>query len=179
MFSSKIKTPCGRAVEIRNVVLLLLLLSPIVHAGSPTMFTGVELVRSNLPVGSGRRCLCYLYPSGYFYNNRHRLSLCAARRSPLREVHDDVAISPHKSDRPPPGLRADKRKLDEPRTASLGGDDTAGPHFPYLASQQYDYLVKQLKNFQSGDRNNPIMATFAALVPSTDIPALAAFFCLL
>src|SRR3569832_1836135 len=123
MFSSKIKTPCGRAVEIRNVVLLLLLLSPIVHAGSPTMFTGVELVRSNLPVGSGRRgCLCYLYPSGYIYNNKHRLSLCAARRSPLREVHDDVAISPHKSDRPPPGLRADKRKLDEPRTASLGGE---------------------------------------------------------
>jgi len=58
----------------------------------------------------------------------------------------------------------------------LRGDDTAGPHFPYLASQQYDYLVKQLKNFQSGDRNNPIMATFAALVPPADIPALAAYF---
>src|SRR3569833_2618490 len=123
MFSSKIKTPRGRAVEIRNVVLLLLLHSPIVHAGSPSMFTGVELVRSNIPVGSGRRgCLCYLYPSGYIYNNKHRLSLCAARRSPLREVHDDVAISPHKSDRPPPGLRADKRELDEPRTASLCGE---------------------------------------------------------
>src|SRR3569832_2395153 len=122
MYSSKKKTPRGRAVEIRNVVLLLLLLSPIVHAGSPTMFTGVELVRSNLTVGSGRRCFCFLNPSGYIYNNRHRLSLCAARRSPLREAHDDVAISPHKSDRPPPGLRADKRKLDEPRTASLGGE---------------------------------------------------------
>src|SRR3569833_1167910 len=58
----------------------------------------------------------------------------------------------------------------------LRGDDTAGPHIPYLASQQYDYLVKQLKNFQSGDRNNPIMATFAALVPPADIPALAAYF---
>ena len=58
----------------------------------------------------------------------------------------------------------------------LRGDDTAGPHFPYLASQQNDYLVKQLKNFQSGDRNNPIMATFAALVPPADIPALAAYF---
>src|SRR3569833_4481464 len=59
---------------------------------------------------------------------------------------------------------------------ALRGDDTAGPHFPYLASQQYDYLVKQLKNFQSGDRNNPIMATFAALVPPEDIPTLAAYF---
>src|SRR3569832_905172 len=58
----------------------------------------------------------------------------------------------------------------------LRGDDTAGPHFPYLASQQYDYLVKQLKNNQSGDRNNPIKATIAALVPPEDIPTLAAYF---
>lgn len=56
------------------------------------------------------------------------------------------------------------------------GDDTAGPHFPYLANQQYDYLVKQLKNFQSGDRNNPIMATFARLIPPDEIPTLASYF---
>lgn len=40
-------------MEIRNVVLLLLLLSPVVHAGSTTMFTGVELVRSNFGERTG------------------------------------------------------------------------------------------------------------------------------
>lgn len=58
----------------------------------------------------------------------------------------------------------------------LRGDETAGPHFPYLASQQYDYLVKQLRDFQSGNRNNPIMATYARLIPPQDIPALASYF---
>src|SRR3569833_3264292 len=32
----------------------------------------------------------------------------------------------------------------------LRGDDTAGPHFPYLASQQYDYLVLFLFFFLLG-----------------------------
>src|SRR3569832_1930458 len=196
MFSSKIKTPRGRAVEIRNVVLLLLLLSPIVHAGSPTMFTGVELVRSNLPWargGGGAYAICTPVaifiiinigsasaPRGAPHFEKFTMTLLSRRTNLIVLLLACVLTSASwMSLAQPPSAEKDVALLVQQYCSAchgLRGDDTAGPHFPYLASQQYDYLVKQLKNFQSGDRNNPIMATFAALVPPEDIPTLAAYF---
>src|SRR3569832_776327 len=196
MISSKIKTPRGRAVEIRNVELLLLLLSPIVHAGSPTMFTGVELVRSNLPWargGGGAYAICTPVaifiiinigsasaPRGAPHFEKFTMTLLSRRTNLIVLLLACVLTSASwMSLAQPPSAEKDVALLVQQYCSAchgLRGDDTAGPHFPYLASQQYDYLVKQLKNFQSGDRNNPIMATFAALVPPEDIPTLAAYF---
>jgi cytochrome c553 len=51
-----------------------------------------------------------------------------------------------------------------------------GPQFPRLAGQYPDYLVQALTGYQNGDRNNPIMAPFAAPLSPQDKEDLAAYF---
>jgi cytochrome c553 len=50
------------------------------------------------------------------------------------------------------------------------------PDFPKLAGQYHDYLVRALKDYQSGARKNPIMAVQAANLKPSDIDDLAAYF---
>lgn len=50
------------------------------------------------------------------------------------------------------------------------------PDFPKLAGQYNDYLVRALKDYQSGARKNPIMAAQAANLKPSDIADLAAYF---
>lgn len=40
---------------------------------------------------------------------------------------------------------------------------SAIPIYPHLAGQQASYIVKQLKDFQSGARKDPTMSSMAAL----------------
>lgn len=47
---------------------------------------------------------------------------------------------------------------------------------PRLAGQIPEYLVKQLKNFQSGERANPVMAPMAAMLTPEDMTKVAAYF---
>lgn len=47
---------------------------------------------------------------------------------------------------------------------------------PHLASQHRAYIAKQLSNFKSGERKNPIMAGFAAGLSPEDMKALGAYF---
>jgi cytochrome c553 len=50
------------------------------------------------------------------------------------------------------------------------------PQFPRLAGQHPDYLVKAMRDYQSGARKNAIMAPFAAKLSARDMADLAAFF---
>ena len=50
------------------------------------------------------------------------------------------------------------------------------PANPKLASQHPDYLNKQLTNFKSGERKNPIMMGMVAALSPEDMKNLAAYF---
>lgn len=56
------------------------------------------------------------------------------------------------------------------------GNAPAGPDFPRLAGQHYDYLVKALKDYKSGARKNPIMGGQVGGLSSQDMADLAAYF---
>lgn len=47
---------------------------------------------------------------------------------------------------------------------------------PRLAGQHPEYLAKQLRNFQSGERANPVMAPMAAMLTPEDLVKVAAYF---
>jgi cytochrome c553 len=50
------------------------------------------------------------------------------------------------------------------------------PANPKLAGQHYDYLLKQLRDFKSGERKNPIMTGMVAALSPEDMANLAAYF---
>ena len=50
------------------------------------------------------------------------------------------------------------------------------PDFPKLAGQYHDYLVRALKDYQSGARKDPIMAGQVANLKPADIADLAAYY---
>ncbi len=56
------------------------------------------------------------------------------------------------------------------------GNGGADPTWPKLAGQDPDYLLKQLQDFKSGARKNPIMNGMAAPLSPQDIKDLAAYF---
>lgn len=56
-------------------------------------------------------------------------------------------------------------------------DGTRGaPTFPILQGQHADYLYKQLTEFKSGKRDNPIMAGMAAMLSEEDARTMANFY---
>ena len=50
------------------------------------------------------------------------------------------------------------------------------PEWPNLASQNTTYLVKQIRDFQSGDRKDPTMSSMVAGLGQEDINDIAAYF---
>jgi cytochrome c553 len=50
------------------------------------------------------------------------------------------------------------------------------PDYPKLGGQRPDYLAKALRDYKSGARKNPIMASFAGTLSATDIENLAAYY---
>ena len=56
------------------------------------------------------------------------------------------------------------------------GGNSASAEFPRLAGQHYDYLVKALGDYKSGERKNPIMAPQAANLSKRDMQDLAAYY---
>ncbi|KAA2286012.1 c-type cytochrome [Arenimonas fontis] len=56
------------------------------------------------------------------------------------------------------------------------GNESLDGTYPKLAGQHADYLVKALRDYRSGERNNPIMAGFAGGLSDQDIDDLAAFY---
>ncbi|HXV12329.1 MAG TPA: cytochrome c [Burkholderiales bacterium] len=62
--------------------------------------------------------------------------------------------------------------------AACHGPDgnSISPEFPRIAGQHYDYLVKALQRYKSGERKNPIMAPLTANLSRRDIQDLAAYY---
>ena len=56
------------------------------------------------------------------------------------------------------------------------GNGGADPSWPKLAGQDASYIAKQLTDFKSGARKDPIMSGMAAPLSATDIKNLAAYF---
>ncbi|HKE93140.1 MAG TPA: c-type cytochrome [Povalibacter sp.] len=54
--------------------------------------------------------------------------------------------------------------------------NSVNPEWPTLAGQHRQYIVKQLRAFRSGARQNPLMAPMAAGLSDADMEDLAAFF---
>ncbi|WFC13984.1 c-type cytochrome [Aeromonas salmonicida] len=50
------------------------------------------------------------------------------------------------------------------------------PNYPHLAGQNAAYLVKQLKAFKDGSRQEPLMGPFMAPLTEADMENLAAFY---
>ena len=53
---------------------------------------------------------------------------------------------------------------------------SAVPTYPNLAGQKVAYLVKQLKDFKSGTRNDPTMKGMVASLSDADMADLAAYY---
>ena len=62
--------------------------------------------------------------------------------------------------------------------ASCHGADgvSLNPLWPNLAGQKEQYLVKQIKAFRDGKRNDPMMVPMVASLSDDDIANLAAYF---
>ena len=62
--------------------------------------------------------------------------------------------------------------------AACHGPDgnSAAADFPRLAGQHYDYLLKSLSDYKSGERKNAIMAPQAANLSKRDIEDMAAYY---
>lgn len=53
---------------------------------------------------------------------------------------------------------------------------SAIPMYPNLAGQKEQYLLKQLKDFKSGNRKDPVMAPMAMALSDTDMANIAAYY---
>src|SRR3974390_2068100 len=56
------------------------------------------------------------------------------------------------------------------------GNAPTGPDFPRLPGPHYDYLLKELHDYKSGARKNPIMGGQASGLSAQDMADLAAYF---
>ena len=56
------------------------------------------------------------------------------------------------------------------------GNTPAGPDFPRLAGQHYDYLVLAITAYKTGARKSPVMMPMVEKLSRRDIEDLAAFF---
>lgn len=56
------------------------------------------------------------------------------------------------------------------------GNTPAGPDFPKLAGQHYDYLLHSLKSYKSGARKNPIMASMVQPLTEQEMEGLAEYY---
>jgi len=54
--------------------------------------------------------------------------------------------------------------------------NSLNPVWPKLAAQHAPYIVKQLKDFKSGARKNPLMSPQAAALSDQDMQDLAAYY---
>jgi len=54
--------------------------------------------------------------------------------------------------------------------------NSANPEWPALAGQHSSYIVKQLKHFKAGERQNALMAPMAMILADQDMEDLAAYF---
>ncbi len=54
--------------------------------------------------------------------------------------------------------------------------NSANPEWPSIAGQHSSYIIKQLKHFKAGERQNPLMTPMAMILSEQDMEDLAAFY---
>ena len=54
--------------------------------------------------------------------------------------------------------------------------NSVNPEWPALAGQHSSYIVKQLKHFKAGERQNPLMSPMAMILADQDVEDLAAYY---
>jgi cytochrome c553 len=74
-------------------------------------------------------------------------------------------------------IEAGRKKAQEVCAAchNIDGVSTI-PDYPKLAGQYPDYLAKALRDYKSGARKNPVMASFAQALTQKDIEDVSAYF---
>ena len=74
-------------------------------------------------------------------------------------------------------LEAGKSKAAEACASCHGADgNSPAPNFPKIGGQYRSYIVKALKDYKSGARQDPIMAGMAASLSTVDIENLAFYY---
>ncbi|UJP06078.1 MAG: cytochrome c [Nitrosomonas sp.] len=74
-------------------------------------------------------------------------------------------------------IEAGKSKAAEACASCHGADgNSPAPNFPKIGGQYRTYLVKALKDYKSGARQDPIMAGMAASLSNVDIENLAFYY---
>ncbi|MDP1558866.1 MAG: cytochrome c [Nitrosomonas sp.] len=74
-------------------------------------------------------------------------------------------------------IEAGKSKAAEVCASCHGADgNSPAPNFPKIGGQHRTYLEKALKDYKSGERNDPIMAGMAAALSVEDIENLAFYY---
>jgi cytochrome c553 len=53
---------------------------------------------------------------------------------------------------------------------------SAIPMYPNLAGQKTNYLIKQLKDFKSGARKDPVMKSMAMMLSDEDVANVSAYY---
>ncbi len=84
----------------------------------------------------------------------------------------------NKTERFPEETLAKGKKIAEAVCKNCHGLDGQGINdtYPKLAGQFSDYMIKALEDYQSGERQNPIMASFAKTLSEEDINNVAAYY---
>ncbi len=97
-------------------------------------------------------------------------SACAAEAEAAPAAHAEAA--PAKAAKP--DLAKGEASFTAVCAACHGADGNSGtPAYPKLAQQHPEYLVKQLQEFKSDKRNNPIMKGFASALSDEDMKNIA------
>ncbi|MBA3755762.1 MAG: cytochrome c [Nitrosomonas sp.] len=74
-------------------------------------------------------------------------------------------------------IEAGKSKAAEVCASCHGADgNSPAPNFPKIGGQYRTYLVKALKDYKSGTRNDPIMVGMTASLSPADIENLAFYY---
>lgn len=72
---------------------------------------------------------------------------------------------------------ADGKKISATCAACHGDKGISeNPLWPNLAGQKKEYLIKQLKDFKAGVRNDPVMSAQAKLLSDSDVEDVAKYY---
>lgn len=110
-------------------------------------------------------------------------SLAVANEPPKADAKVGAAATPAKAEpakaEPAKGAKADAVKGQAAFAvcaACHGADGNSGsPQNPKLAAQHPEYIVKQLRQYKSGERANAVMQGFASALSDDDMRNIAAF----
>ncbi|NND65893.1 MAG: cytochrome c4 [Gammaproteobacteria bacterium] len=87
------------------------------------------------------------------------------------DAHNKTAVAEIKGD----ALAGEKKAQVCLACHGVNGN-SMNPEWPSLAGQHHDYLVKQLKIWRAGDRQDPLMSAQAVHLSDKDIEDLSAYF---